>query len=86
MNVPPDTVHSFRVDSPTARILNSCTPAGFERLIMETALPAETRTVPPPGLPLRVDRETSQRIAKEIGMTSADVPDVLRTESDPRMK
>ncbi len=65
MNVLPDTVHSFRVDSPTACILNSYTPA---------------------GLPLRVDRETSQRIAQKIGMTSADVPNVLRTESDPRMK
>ncbi len=85
VDVPPNTVHSFRVDTPTARVLNSYTPAGFERLIIETALPAETRTLPPPGLPMQADRETSRRISEEIGMTWLDVPDVLRKESDPRM-
>ena len=84
--VPPDTVHSFRVDSPTARVLNSYTPAGFERLIMETNEPAQERTLPPKGLPMHADKETLQRISTEIGMQWVNVPDVLRSEADPRMQ
>ncbi len=85
VSVPPDTVHSFRVDSETARILNSYTPAGFERLIIETSRPAEARTLPPNGLPQTVDMETLRRVSEEVGMAWLDVPDVLRNNKDPRM-
>ena len=85
VTVPPGTVHSFRVDTKTARILNSYTPAGFERMIIETAQPAETRTLPPKGLPMRVDREAVKRISEEVGMAFLDAPDVLRNSADPRM-
>lgn len=86
VTVPPDTVHSFRVNTETARILNSYTPAGFERLIIETTQPAETRTLPPKGLPMAVDRETIKRISEEVGMGWVDAPDILRNGRDPRMK
>lgn len=86
VNVPPETVHSFRVDTETARVLNSYTPAGFERLIIETAQPAETRTLPPKNLPQTVDMETTKRISEEIGMGWVDAPDVLRSSKDPRMR
>lgn len=87
VNVPPDTVHSFRVDTETARVLNSYTPAGFERLIIETSRPAEARTLPPKGLPpmAGVDMGTMRRVSEEVGMKWLDVPDVLRDTKDPRM-
>ena len=47
--IPRGTVHTFRVDSPTATILNWYTPAGFERVIRELGVPAKTRTLPPAG-------------------------------------
>ena len=86
VTVPPDTVHSFRVDSETARILNSYTPAGFERMIIETARPAETRTLPPKGLPMTADKDTVKRISDEIGMGWVNAPDILRKNADSRMK
>lgn len=86
VDVPPGTVHSFRVDTETARILNSYTPAGFERMILETARPAETRTLPPKGLPMTVDRETVKRLSDEVGMGWVDAPDILRNDGDARMR
>jgi mannose-6-phosphate isomerase-like protein (cupin superfamily) len=40
--------HTFRVDSPTARILGIAVPAGFEQFFLETGRPAEQPTIPPP--------------------------------------
>ena len=85
VSVPPGTAHSFRVDTETARILNSYTPAGFERLIIETSQPAGTRTLPPKDLAPAADRETMKRISEEVGMGWLDTPDVLRGDKDPRM-
>ena len=85
VNVPPGAIHSFRVDSETAHVLNSYTPSGFERLIRETSRPAETRTLPPKGLPPTVDRETMKRLSDEVGMGWVDAPDILRHNKDPRM-
>jgi len=83
VNVPPNTVHSFRVDTETARVLNSYTPAGFERLIIETSRPAETRTLPPKGPPMTAgDFAGIKRIVEEVGMTWLDTPDVLRDNLD----
>ena len=76
--VPPDTVHSFRVTSETARILNSYTPAGFERIILEAGVPALSRTLPPKGLGPRVNPETLSKLIGEVGMTVVDKEDVLR--------
>lgn len=85
VNVPPGTAHSFRVDTETARLLNSYTPAGFERLIIETSLPAETRTLPPKDLMGTMDREMIRRISEEVGMGWVDAPDVLRSSIVSRM-
>ena len=76
--VPPNTVHSFRVISETARILNSYTPAGFERIIFEAGVPAASRTLPPKGLAPRVDPETLSKLIRDVGMTVLDREDVLR--------
>lgn len=45
--VPRNTRHAFRVDSDKAVFLNGYTPAGLELAVMENAMPAPTRTIPP---------------------------------------
>ena len=67
--IPRGTVHAFRVTSETATILNSYTPAGFERAILELGEPAQTRTLPPSDRPsIPGGFEKARRIFKEIGM------------------
>jgi mannose-6-phosphate isomerase-like protein (cupin superfamily) len=39
--------HSFRVDSPTARLLGLALPGGFDRFVRATGRPAEALTLPP---------------------------------------
>ena len=41
--------HTFRVDSPTARLLGIAVPAGFEQFFLATGRPAVTPTIPPPA-------------------------------------
>ena len=41
--------HTFRVQSPTARILGIMTPGHFEGLFRELGVPTERRTLPEPG-------------------------------------
>jgi hypothetical protein len=40
--------HTFRVDSPTARLLGLAVPGGFDRFVIATGHPAEDATLPPP--------------------------------------
>jgi quercetin dioxygenase-like cupin family protein len=40
--------HTFRVDSPTARMLALAVPGRFDRFVQETGRPAERATLPPP--------------------------------------
>jgi mannose-6-phosphate isomerase-like protein (cupin superfamily) len=40
--------HTFRVDSPAARLLGIAVPAGFEEFFLATGRPAATPTIPPP--------------------------------------
>lgn len=86
VTVPPGTVHSFRVDSETALILNSYVPAGFELMITELGEPASERTLPPQGRPFRHSPEEVARVVEKSGMKWLDVPDTLRGASDPRMR
>lgn len=79
--IPRGTVHSFRVDSETATLLNSYTPAGFERVITELGEPAQARTLPPAGRPaVPFDMEKANRIFQEGGMHIVHEPDVLRAD------
>jgi len=79
--IPRGTVHSFRVDSGTATLLNSYTPAGFERVITELGEPAQARTLPPAGRPaVPSDIEKVHRLFQEVGMHIVHEPDVLRTD------
>jgi quercetin dioxygenase-like cupin family protein len=45
---PRELPHTFRVDSPTARLLGLTVPGGFEEFFLATGRPAEAPTVPPP--------------------------------------
>ena len=47
--VPRNTRHAFRVDSDTAVFLNGYTPAGLELAVIENAMPAPERVMPPPN-------------------------------------
>jgi quercetin dioxygenase-like cupin family protein len=40
--------HTFRVDSPTARLLGLALPGGFDRFVRATGRPADAATLPPP--------------------------------------
>ncbi len=66
--IPKGTVHSFRVDSETATLLNLYTPAGFEQVIMAGGLPAEAFTLPPKGLGMNINQSQMMALFEEIGM------------------
>jgi len=81
--IPRGTVHSFRVDSATATLLNSYTPAGFERTITELGERAQSRTIPPsdrPAIPGGMDN--AMALFREIGMHPVQEPDSLREGRD----
>ena len=76
--VPRGTVHTFRVDSETATVLNGYTPGGFEQIIRELGEPAPERVLPPPGRPMRGDQAKAMKVMEQIGMHVVDVPDMPR--------
>ena len=47
--VPRNTRHAFRVDSEVAKFLNGYTPSGLEMSVVEQAMPAPRREIPPKG-------------------------------------
>ena len=86
VTVPAGTIHSFRVDSETALILNSYIPAGFEVMITELGEAALERVLPPKGRPMQHSPAEVARVVEMSGMKWFDVPDTLRQASDPRMQ
>lgn len=76
--IPRGTVHSFRVDSETATILNSYTPAGFEQAILALSEPALARTLPPVERPKIAHPERAAEVFDRVGMHLVDAPDTLR--------
>ena len=76
--IPRGTVHAFRVDSETAKLLNFYTPAGFEQTIIQGAMPAEAFTLPPDGLGMNVDQAQMMKLFDQVGMHVVQEPDVLR--------
>jgi quercetin dioxygenase-like cupin family protein len=76
--LPAHCVHSFRVDTPEARLLNFYLPGGFERSITEFGTPASSRTLPPSGLVTPGTPEQLKALFQRIGMTPVALPDSLR--------
>lgn len=79
LSIPRGTVHSFRVNSETATILNSYTPPGFEHLITELGVPATTRTMPSPGgsPSVETDIRHNLKVWAQAGAHWVDEPDAL---------
>lgn len=86
VTVPAGTVHSFRVDSETAVILNSYIPAGFELMITELGGAAPERKLPPKCRPFRHSAEEIAGIVARSGMQWLNLPDTLRQIADSRMR
>ena len=78
--IPRGTVHSFRVDSDTATLLNLYTPAGFEQVIMQAGLSAEAFTLPPAESGVALSQSRMMALFAEIGMHVVPGPDVLRDD------
>lgn len=77
--IPRGTVHAFRVDSPTARVLNLYTPAGFERTLVLLAQSTDKRELPPSDLaPKQVPPDAQKALFGDIGMRAVAVADPLR--------
>lgn len=76
--IPRGVVHSFRVDSESARLLNFYLPGGFERVITELGQPAATRTLPPKDLPQDASEAKMNALFAQVGMHTVAVPDFLR--------
>lgn len=85
VSIPRGTVHSFRVDSETARVLNFYAPAGFEQSVVELGVPAKERTLPPLGLPITKTPQEAFAILRRCGMAPSDESDTLRPHADERM-
>ena len=66
VSIPRGTKHAFQIDSKTARLLNTYVPAGFEYVIMATAVPAQTRTLPPASLPFPNQEQANQALEQVI--------------------
>ncbi len=81
--IPRGTVHSFRVDSETATVLNSYTPAGFEQAIIALGEPAAARTLPPADRPMIAHPERIQDVFGRVGMHVVDARDTLREGAVP---
>lgn len=71
--IPRGTVHSFKVTSDVAHVLNGYTPAGFEQVIKGLAKPAERRELPPPT-DEKPDPEIVAKIFNNYWTVQADAP------------
>ena len=80
--IPAQSVHTFRVETETARLLNWYLPGGFERTLTEFATPATLRTLPPVHMEDRGTPEQLSALFQRIGMTPVALPDFLRSENN----
>ena len=55
-NAPMGVPHVYRVDSPTARWLAICGPAGFDRFLIAASDPAPAEALPPADAPVDLER------------------------------
>ncbi len=78
--VPRNTRHAFRVTSATARFLNSYTPASLEAALVELAMPAPARVLPPKGASPTI--AMTPELLSRYGMDMLPGPDPLRPEGD----
>ena len=78
--VPRDTRHAFRVDSETAAFLNGYTPASLEAAVMEMAMLAPERVIPPKNA-TPIPNMTPEQF-RRYGMDNLPGPNPLAPEAD----
>jgi mannose-6-phosphate isomerase-like protein (cupin superfamily) len=76
--VPRNTRHAFRVDRETARFLNSYTPASLEAAVIEMAMPAPERVLPPKNA--TPSPAMTHELMRRYGMDGLPGPDPLRPD------
>jgi quercetin dioxygenase-like cupin family protein len=74
--VPRNTRHAFRVISDTACFLNGYTPASLEACLVEMAMPATERVLPPNGISPVIT--LTAELLSRYGMDMLPGPDPLR--------
>ncbi|MGA2601415.1 MAG: cupin domain-containing protein [Bryobacteraceae bacterium] len=74
--VPRNTRHAFRVDTKTARFLNGYTPASLEACIVEWAMRATERVLPPKNVSPIITM--TPELLSRYGMDMLPGPDPLR--------
>jgi quercetin dioxygenase-like cupin family protein len=67
--VPIGVPHTFRVDSPSARVLVLSTPAGLDRMVRDCSVPAAEPTLPPPDTPRPAPEELERLFARHGQVT-----------------
>ena len=61
--MPRGVPHTFRIESPVARLLGIMSPGAFEQLFRNLSIPASERTVPTPGsIPFDVEAVMAEQI------------------------
>lgn len=76
--IPAGCVHSFRIDSHEARLLNFYLPGGFERVITDFSVPAKSPTIPPGDIKQPGTPEQMRALFDRVGMKTVALPDSLR--------
>lgn len=78
INIARSTRHAFRVDSPTARILNGYTPASMEAMVAELGKRTDQRKLPPPEPPMPPGKpQMPDELLTRYGLVWLDEPDPL---------
>jgi hypothetical protein len=75
--IPAHCVHSFRVDAHETKLLNFYFPGGFEKVITDFAVPAESRTLPPADVKDTATPAQMKALFQRVGMHTVALPDVL---------
>ena len=82
VSIPRGTIHNFRVDSETARILNFYAPAALDRFVVQMGTPAQSHTLPPKDLSMRSDSQHQQELLNQLQerytQKMVETPDILR--------
>ncbi|MFN8202204.1 MAG: quercetin 2,3-dioxygenase [Solirubrobacteraceae bacterium] len=80
--MPRGVPHTFRADSPAARILGVLTPGGFEEIFRSLGTPARGRALPAPGtVPLDLPAVMAEQIRRGTQVVG---PPMSREEGEPQ--
>ncbi len=76
--VPAGTVHTFRVSSAEAQLLNWYLPGGFEQAVVEQGTPASDRGLPPNRTGQKLTPEQRKELLERLGATIMAAPDAMQ--------